>query len=60
MLTYNHARQHHTYTVRNAQLAHDDWGKQDNQQHHEKDERWVRNGEIGSQSRHSVCKGTKK
>ena len=46
MLTYNHARQHHTYNVRNAQLAHDDWGKQNNHQHDKEDKRRACNREV--------------
>jgi hypothetical protein len=32
--------------MRNAQLTHDDRGKQDDEQHHAEDERGTRDGEI--------------
>ena len=36
-----HTGKHHSDNMRNAQLAHDDGGKQDNTQHHEEDQRRV-------------------
>ena len=46
VLSDDHARQHHADDVRNAQLAHDDGGKQDNHQHDKEYQCRARNREI--------------
>ena len=60
VLPHDDARQHHADDVRNPQLAHDDRGKQDNEQHHEEYQRGVGYGEVRSQYRHFGCKVTQK
>ena len=47
VLAHEHTRQHHTYDMRYAQLAHDDGGKQDDAQHHKKHQCGVGDGEVG-------------
>ena len=46
VLANEHTRQHHTDDMGNPQLTHNDRCREDNQQHHEEDERGVGDGEI--------------
>ena len=52
VLSHNHAGKHHPDDVRNAELAHDDGGKKNDQQHHEKNQGGVGDGKIGAQVQH--------
>ena len=45
-----HTCQYHANDMRNPEFTHDDRGKQDDEQHHEEDERGVGDGEICGQS----------
>ena len=46
ILPHGYTGQHHAYNMWYAQLTHDDRCQQNNEQHHEKDERRVGNGEV--------------
>ena len=46
VFAHEHAGKHHSDDVGNAQLAHDDGGQKDNQQHHEENQCGVGDGKI--------------
>ena len=50
--------QHHADDVGDAQFTHDDRGEENDEQHHEEDQRGVGNGEICCHQSHFVCKVT--
>ena len=43
---HKHTGKHHADKMRDAKLAHNDWGKEDDQQHHEEHQRGVCDGKI--------------
>ena len=46
ILSNHYTRQHHTDDVRNTQLTHHNWRKEDDQQHHKEDQCRVSNRQI--------------
>ena len=60
ILPHKHTRQHHADDVRNAQLAHDDGGKQNDAEHDKENQCRVCDGEIMRNVQHSECKVNKK
>lgn len=53
ILTHSHTRQHHADDMGDAKLAHDDGCQQNDEQHHEEDERGVGDGKVTVQMGHA-------
>ena len=58
VIAYHNTSKHHSDDMGNAQFTHHDRCEEDNQKHHEEDQRGVGDGQICGNHIHFECKGS--